>query len=494
MKNPISFIRRHFLAMISGGAAAVCSPSFAKGAKEERSSWNEVFDVVVIGSGGAGLTAAIEVADAGSSCVVLEKCAVIGGNTRLADAMNAVDPEQQAKQGIEDSIEKHTRQTLSNGAYRADPKRVERVTASALETLNWLKAQGVEFADEVYQVYSSLWPRTHNTVRPAYEGYIAPLVAGCEKRGVAIRPDHQVVRIIREEDGSVLGVEVETGGETRRIRALKGVVVAAGGFSANAAMRSKYNPKLASLHSTNHSGATGDLFGPLEDIGAALIDMEFFQLLPGSARNGQFVGAISPIESVIMVNRNGERFIAEDAPGDEFINAVLASPGNISYLIRDAKGYREGMKPTSREAFDRGLAAGDTFSASSLKELALKIQVPSENLIRTIDKYNKAVFDRKRGVKDAAPDEFGRSPETLQMPIQIAPFYAARIAPSVNVSLGGLSITEDAEVLDRRGCVIPHLYAAGEVTGGFHGASMMGGNSLTEVFVMGRIAGKSASK
>lgn len=445
----------------------------------------EAFDVVVIGSGGAGLAAAIMSASQGARTLILEKMSDVGGNTRLADGFNAVDPEAQHAIGVKDSPEKHAEQMLESGRWSADPALVRTVTYGAPDAFEWLKACGVVFAPDIYQVYGSLWPRTHSPATPVGSGYIEPLMNECARLGVEVRTRTKVLRVMRPDSGPVTGVEVRTAsGVVRRIDARRGIVVATGGFSANANLVARFDPRLSDLHTTNLPGATGDLIAPLEDIGAATVGMEFFQLLPGSVSDGRFVGAISPVENMVLVNRTGLRFVAEDQLGVTVTDAVLGQPGRLAFPILDASGY-VGMRPMSRYAFDVAMARGDAVSAQSLAALATKLQIPPENLVRTVEEYNHAVRTKR--------DPIGRDPNMLVSPLVKPPFYAAKVSMSVNCSMGGVAITPRAEVLDRHRRVIPNLYAAGEVTGGVHGANFMGGNALSEIFTFGRIAGLSAA-
>ena len=478
--------RRQFIG--SAGALAVAAAPVADAfALDAHVAPEAVRDVIVIGAGGAGLAAAIEAAEAGASVLILEKMPVIGGNTLLADAFNAVDPEAQGKIGVEDSVEHHYLQMMESGEYRADPELAKLVAYGAPDTLQWLKDHGVEFSSEVYQVYSSLWPRTHNPTRPWGMGYIDPLRDCARKLGVEIRINSRVTRLIREEalSGRVVGVEVSTQNGIEHLYAKKGVVVAAGGFGASSEMVERFDPLLKDLRTTNHSGATGDMIAPLEDIGAATVGMEFIQLLPGGALSGRFVGAISPVENMILVDRSGHRFVAEDAPGCKFTNAVLRATGKTAYVLMDNRGYHA-QKPSARAAFDAGMRHGEAFAAPTLNDLALKLRIPAENLKRTVRDYNQAVVDKA--------DPLGRKPTTLLSPLETGPFYAARISMSVNCTLGGVAIDTKARVLDRRRRVIAGLYAAGEVTGGIHGETLMGGNSLSDVFTLGRVAGREVSQ
>lgn len=461
MPEDLKIDRRTLLkTAVSAGAAAAAPAVLAADANAVR--WSEVHDVVIAGAGGAGLAAAVMAGGISKDVVVLEKTQDVGGNTRLADAFNAVDPAVQKPLGIEDSPELHARQMLETGRWCADPKLVETVATGAPRALAWLKELGVRFEPGVYQVYGSLWPRTHSPSEPEGSGYIRPLLFKCRE----------------------LGVEAERmNGRRLFIRARRGVVVATGGFGANAELVGRFAPRLGHLRSTNLPGTTGDLIAPLEDIGAAAVGMDFFQLLPGSAEDGRFIGAVSPVERMIFVNRAGERFIAEDSPSSKLSAAVLAQPGGIAFPILDANGY-SAMRTLSRAMFDRALMRGDAFEANSIPELASLLQIPAKALVATVDAYNEAV--------ETGHDPVGRRAAVLMHRIARRPFYGAKVTMCVNCTLGGIAITPRAEVLDRHGRVIPRLYAAGEVTGGVHGANYMGGNALSDVFTFGRIAGENA--
>ena len=418
MPEDLKIDRRTLLkTAVSAGAAAAAPAVLAADANAVR--WSEVHDVVIAGAGGAGLAAAVMASSISKDVVVLEKTQDVGGNTRLADAFNAVDPAVQKPLGIEDSPELHARQMLETGRWCADPKLVETVATGAPRALAWLKELGVRFEPGVYQVYGSLWPRTHSPSEPEGSGYIRPLLFKCRELGVSIRTGTKVLRVIRNGlEGPVLGVEAERmNGRRLFIRARRGVVVATGGFGANAELVGRFAPRLGHLRSTNLPGTTGDLIAPLEDIGAAAVGMDFFQLLPGSAEDGRFIGAASTVERMIFVNRAGERFIAEDSPSSKLSAAVLAQPGGIAFPILDANGY-SAMRTLSRAMFDRALMRGDAFEANSIPELASLLQIPAEALVATVEAYNEAV--------ETGHDPVGRRAVVLMHPSPDAPSTAPR--------------------------------------------------------------------
>lgn len=229
--------RRTFL--VAGLATSVLSllPSVSSAEPADKINWNKIYDVIVIGSGGAGLSAGVSAAQNKASTVVLEKMDIVGGNTRITGgAFNAVDPVEQGKKGIKDSVELHAEQTLKGGDYRGNPELVREFTKRAPEALQWLKDCGVEFLPGVYQVYGGLYPRAHSSTKPFGLGYIEALENKCKELNVPILLNTKVVRLIREEplSGRVIGVEVvNKRGKTQYLKAEKGVVIATGGFSAN---------------------------------------------------------------------------------------------------------------------------------------------------------------------------------------------------------------------------------------------------------------------
>ena len=487
MPDDLKIDRRTLLkTAVSAGAAAAAPAVLATDANAVR--WSEVHDVVIAGAGGAGLAAAVMAGGISKDVVVLEKTQDVGGNTRLADAFNAVDPAVQKPLGIEDSPELHARQMLETGRWCADPKLVETVATGAPRALAWLKELGVRFEPGVYQVYGSLWPRTHSPSEPEGSGYIRPLLFKCRELGVSIRTGTKVLRVIRNGlEGPVLGVEAERmNGRRLFIRARSGVVVATGGFGANAELVGRFAPRLGHLRSTNLPGTTGDLIAPLEDIGAAAVGMDFFQLLPGSAEDGRFIGAASTVERMIFVNRAGERFIAEDSPSSKLSAAVLAQPGGIAFPILDANGY-SAMRTLSRAMFDRALMRGDAFEANSIPELASLLQIPAEALVATVEALTaKPVESRNATPSAAEPHRLSSHPHRPTPLLRrqghhVRQLHARRRAHHPRAE--GARPTRPRH---------PRLYAAGEVTGQRPRHKLPGGNALSDVFTFGRIAGENA--
>ena len=455
--------------------------------------WNETVDVVIVGSGGAGLSAALSAHDHGAGKIlVVEKEPVAGGNTRFSGGyFNAVDPERQKSQGIDDDIEKHVRQTIEGGRSRGKPELVRILCEGALPTLHWLEHLGVRWEPTCTLLHGGLFPRGHvPTVETLRTGCIDLLLQHCRDRGIEVRCGTPLLRLIRRNSeklraGPVEGIVVAcsdgTGEST--IRARKGVILAAGGYAANAAMCAAFDPRLAGLPTTNHPGATGEVMLAAREIGAFLSGCDFIECLPLDARYSRLSLFV---ERCIFVDRTGRRFIREDAPRDRFRDKILDLPQREAFVILDDDGFRSHPETFRRDAAE-GLDKGEVFRADSLQGLARQIRVPAINLEETVERYNRFVETR-------SDRDFGRAPESLLHPMVKPPFWASKANLSLHYTLGGVEIDERTRVLDWDGRPIPKLFAAGEITTGVHGESRLGGNSVTEIYVFGRLAGRVAAE
>lgn len=449
-------------------------------------------DVVVIGGGGAGLSAAVSAHQNGAKVLVLEKMARVGGNTIISGAAyNAVDPKRQSKQGIEDSIDKHYTQTYEGGDKKGNPELIRTLVENAPKTLEWLEGMGMQFKDEVFTVLGGLWPRAHAPVKPLGTGFIETYMNYIEKNKneMEVMVNTRATEIIME-NGRAVGVKAEGPEGPVIVKAAKGVIVASGGFGANVEMRDKYNtlwPSLTNLKTTNHPGATGDGYIMAEKVGANLIGMEYIQLLPmGDPNTGSLSGNIEQgVENRIFVNKDGNRFVDEGARRDVMTKALFEQKDTFMWVVLDKHSYPTGdIKNHFNESIDELVAQGRAYKADTIEELAKKIGVDPANLKKSVDEFNKHVEAKSK-------DEFGRT--LYQDKIDTAPFYAGARVPTVHHTMGGIQINTNAEVLNKEGKVIPGLYAAGETTGGIHGTNRLGGNALADINVFGRIAGKNAA-
>ncbi|AJS61422.1 flavocytochrome c [Paenibacillus sp. IHBB 10380] len=444
-------------------------------------------DVIVIGAGGAGLAAAQSAKENGASVIVIDKMDRIGGNTALAGgAYNAVDPERQSKQDIEDSLDKHFTQTFKGGDEKANPELVHYLVDNALDGIHWLEGLGLEFSDEVFTVAGALWPRSHRPVNE-HGGFVTALQASLEKNDVEVLTKTEAKELIIE-NGTVVGLKGTSDGADITIRANKGVILATGGYAASLDMRHKYNPEIPdSVQTTNHPGATGDGLVLGEQAGANLVGMEYLQSLPlGDPETGSLTGWLAKgVESYMFVNKAGERFIREDARRDEMTQALMQQEDSLMYVIADSNTFTPGTKNNFDETIEQLVETGKVVQSDSLEELAKKINVDPETFTATIEYYNQTVDSQK-------DEKYGR--EILAKKMDKAPYFASPRVPTAHHTMGGLEINTNTEVINTAGKVIPGLYAAGEVTGGIHGSNRLGGNAIADTIVFGRTAGAQAAK
>ncbi|HPX57193.1 MAG TPA: flavocytochrome c [Syntrophales bacterium] len=456
--------------------------------------WDKTTDVVIAGTGYSGLAAAIEAHDAGSQVIIIEKSRVIGGNSVIASgAYNAVDPARQSKQGIEDSLDLHYRQTIEGGDNKGDPEKVRFFVENALGGLQWLERMGVEFEPKVYAVVGALWPRSHDPAEKGRGGaIIKALKAQVDKRKIPIMMPCTLTGIVREKplDGDVLGIETEFKGKKLYIKAKKAVILATGGFAADVSMRSKYVPQLdANVPTTNVPTATGESIIYSEDIGADVVGMDYIQLLVACNFYTKQYGSLANlgIDSAIFLNTEGARFVAEDQRRDVLAESVLKQPGKVLLWVADDRCQKRFNPKITEDIIAKGLA----FRADTLEDLAKvlkeKFNVPVDKFMQSVKIYNESAA---KGVDR----DFGKKQENLK-PLQQPPFWASPTQAGVHHTMGGLRTKgTTGEVLNRWGKVIPRFYAAGEVTGGVHGANRLGGNATADCIVFGRIVGQNAAK
>lgn len=439
-------------------------------------------DVVIIGAGGAGLSAAVAAREGGASVIVLEKMPIVGGNTNYATGgLNASETSIQAKMGISDSNEQYIEDTMVGGKNINDLALVTEMVEKSAETVDWLIKLGADLTD-VGKMAGSTNSRTHRPTGGAAVG--AHLSAALEKAakaaGADIRLNQEVTKIINE-NGKAVGVVVSTKDGEYTIKA-KAVIVATGGFGANPTLVENYKPELKGFGTTNHAGATGDALTWAKDFNAALTDIEQIQTHPTvvPVKNLMITEAVRG-NGAIMINRDGNRFCTEMATRDVMSAAILEQTGGTAYLMFDTS-IRKSLKAIETYASQGLLTEGATVA-----ELAQKLGIPEAALEKTVTDYNSYVANGND------PD-FGRKASEMPRALVEGPYYVVEVGPAIHHTMGGLKINTKAEVIDTNGNVIPALYAAGEVTGGIHGANRLGGNAVADITVFGKIAGEQAAK
>ncbi len=456
-------------------------------------------DVVVIGAGGAGLAAAITAEQNGAKVIVVEKMPKVGGNTILAGgAVNAVEDRSEFAIKQNDSVYWHYYQTLNGGDWQGDPELVMTLVENAYDGIQWTKELGMEWLGEeaVFTVSGGLWPRAWKPAGKASAGFFetyGKYIDGTDK--IDLMLNTKAEEILTNEKGEVCGI-VCTGetGNTITINA-KSVVVATGGFAKNVELRMAYDAIWGMLDekvmSTNHPGATGDGVKMLQKLNADFIQMGNIQLLPlGDPKTGSLSGNIEHgVDSRIFVNKSGLRYGNEAGRRDDMTRDLFAQEDALMWIVMDSDTYPTGDEINNfGETANQLVEAGRAVKADTLEELAEKMGVPAENLIATIDEYNKYCIG---GELEGQADQFGR--DLFGPAIDNGPFYAGARVPTVHHTMGGVRIDTQCRVYNENGEIIPNLYAAGEVTGGIHGANRLGGNALADTIVFGRIAGESAA-
>lgn len=440
---------------------------------------NITTDVVVVGGGGAGLSAAIAAREKGAEVVLVEKMLMLGGNTNYATAgINAANTKLQKKLGIEDNAELFYKDTMKGGKNVNNPELVKKLTADSANIIDWLTERGADLSEVVFTGGQSA-KRTH---RPTGGQAVGPVIVDAlaetaEKDGIDVRTESEVTKLIKTGD-KVTGVEVKHKGETYNITA-KAVVMATGGFGANAKMVAEYKPSLEGFGSTNSPAITGDGIKMVKAVGGDLVDMTEIQTHPTVVhkKTAMITEAVRG-EGAILINREGKRFVSELETRDVVSKAELEQTGKSAFLVFDQE-VREKLG-----AINGYVRKGFTVEGATVEELAGKIGVDAKGLVETMAKYNGYV-------KVGEDKDFGKT--ALPRELVKAPFYAIEVSPAVHHTMGGVRINTNAEVLTADGKVIPGLFAAGEITGGVHGANRIGGNAVTDITVYGKTAGENAA-
>ena len=458
----------------------------------------ERFDVIVIGTGFAGLAAAIEAKLAGANVVVLEKMKAAGGNSIISDGGIAVaaSPEQ-AEQHITDSKEQFYQDMIRAGLFLNRPALVHTLANGANDAFEWTKSYlCVPYLEkiEIFGGHSAARCFTAEGITGAT--IIKKMLEKVEALEIPIRYQYKFIQFVRDDNGAIDAVRVRKGydyahpdaGEEMQLFADRGIVLATGGFGADVAFRQAQDPRLnASLDTTNKPFATAEAMQEAFQIGALPVDLSFIQLGPWASPDERGYG-VGPYFSEYVVFQYG--IVVDPATGKRFCNELadrktlsdaMLQIGHPCVGIADRAGVEQ-----SGWSIEKCLMKGVVQPYDSIEALALHFGMSKAELNNTIKTYNQSVLS-------GTDAQFGKPILQHAPQIQTPPYYAMRLWPKVHFTMGGVGITERAEVLDLYGKPIPKLYAAGEVTGGVHGASRLGSCSITDCLVFGRIAGRNAA-
>ena len=448
------------------------------------------YDVVVVGAGGAGFAAAIEAKRAGASVVMLEKMPQVGGNSLISGAeMNVPCNWVQKKLGIQDSIELYEKDTYLGGDKKGDPAVIKVLAENALDAAEWGRDYlGVEFEpDNLFffggmSVKRALIPKGQT----GYE-WISKMQKKAEELGIPIITDMKAEELIMK-DGRVVGVKATMDGKNYDFYGKGGVVLATGGFGANAKMVAKYNPKIDErFKSTDSPGSTGEALYMAERAGAELVNMSYIQTYPICDPISGAIELIadSRFDGAIMLNQEGKRFVEELDRRDVLSEAILNQTGGYCWVLwNDKIGAVSNTVKAHPDEYAGFTKSGIMTTCDDLKCIADFTKIPYDSLKATVDRVssmagpgNDKDFNHRGGLVDMSQGKY----------------YVIKAVPSVHHTMGGVRINPKGEVLTKEGKVIPGLWAAGEVTGVTHGTNRIGGNAYTDIMVFGRLTGQEAA-
>ncbi len=499
-------------------------------------------DVVIIGAGGAGLSAAVAAINEGASVILIETTGFVGGNSIVSGGIyNTPNPELQdylydersstleslivdainetpvsaeheelmelVKQEYEEYLESDKTlfdssnwfalQTWNGGDKVADLGLVKILAHNAYDGLKWMESMGMVFGDQVSHGGGALYPRTHWAELPNGTGYIQALISQLEDNpNFTLMLETTGVDLINEGN-KVVGVNAE-GREGNKVTlyANNGVIITTGGFAGNVELRQTHGegekwPDLGPhIPTSNMDSVTGHGLVMASESGGELVNMEHIQLLPYCNPNtGATYDIVAGRGAMVFINKEGERFVREDGRRDEMSRAIIEQTDGIIFMLQSADGIPNpeearalgGQKLTYYlETGHAGYVAADT-----LEELAEKMGVPADNLIQTVENFNSYV-------ESGDTDPFGVV--SYGGKLETGPFYAYPRRPAVHHTMGGIRIDEQARVVREDGTIIEGLFAAGEISGNLHGANRLGGNAIVDFVVFGRIAGEAATK
>lgn len=480
------------------------------GSVELPASWDESYDVVVVGGGFAGLAAAYASAKNGVSTVLVEKLSTTGGNSAINGGQYAsyisirAEELQKKLDLVPDTAEKHIEDTLKGGDNMGTPKLVRNMVYASPFYFNLLLENGLVIRETLARPGGHYGYRTYVTENQVGSDITNLQLKMLKETDAKIELETKMVEIYRTRDAEnrVVGIRVLTKDGFKNIQANKGVILATGGFSANVAMREVQVPYLnGDIPTTNNPAAsTGEGIYLAQAIGANTVQMSNIQRYPFADANTGVLDGFAvwpftgPSYGIVYVDYQGNRYVNEGERRDVCANAAANSGFISTYSVFTWDVIKGFAKESELEA---GLKSGRVLSGATLSELADKInayaiqgqfpQVTAANLEETISKHNSYI--------DSGSDpDFGKVMTNTMVKIENGPFYAVSQFPSVHHTMGGLVVDEFTHVKDIYGQTIPGLFAAGEVTGGIHGTNRLGSNADADACGLGYVSGYFVSK
>lgn len=503
-------------------------------------------DVIVLGGGGAGLAAAVSAAEQGKSVTVIEKNGEMGGDTLVCGAIyNTPDAELQKEVTMSDPVKETIEAALAEepvsdehaalqnevkaqwDAYKAEGRTdlfdskewyalqtwisgdkvgrlplVKTLCYNSYDGLKWIEGLGLDFIPEITQGAGSLWQRTHCTTMNAGTGFMSAYAHQLKDHAdkITFVPEMTAKELILT-DGKVTGVKAIDNHTDEEVtyNAKDGVILATGGFAGNAKLVESHNDHskwgdLSKTMTTNRIGCSqGDGIVMAENAGADLADMDQIQLLYlGNCVDGQISKttrrSVKGTDQIMFINKDGKRFVQEDGRRDQICGAVLQQPDEMFYILESGDGdqyvdiHSDEWTSFDGFTFDYCVDNGYIMWDDTLEGLAEKAGMDKATLQATVDQFNADV--------EAGEDkEFGR--KLYSTKLENGPWVLTARKACLHHTMGGVAIDAEGHVLDKEGNPIEGLYAAGEITGGIHGANRLGGNAVVDTVVYGKLAGES---
>jgi flavocytochrome c len=462
-------------------------------------TWDESADVIVIGTGFAGLTAAIKAAQSGVSVLVLEKMKGPGGNSLISDGgVAAAGTVEQADACINDSVDLMYSDMMKAGLGINHPELVRTLAEQSAEAFEWSKNfLGVNYLDRIDIFGGHSVARCFTAENVSGVSIIKKLMGKIQELSIPVHYQSLLKDFVFDQNHKISGVLVQNnykfklneGGHLHNIKANKAVILASGGFGSDVEFRSLQDPRLdKSIKNTTQQYSTAEAMKVGIKAGAAAVQLSRIQLAPwtspdetGSGDGTAFSEYIVFQYGVIIDPATGKRIVNELADRKSLSDEIL-KVGQPCIGIADSKAVNE-----SGWNIEKAIKKQVVKTFDSLAALAQAYKIDKIQLEDTISQFNKSVVNKKD------PD-FNKPILETAKEIIIPPYYAIRLWPKVHHTMGGLGINSKAQVLDLNGDIIKGLFAAGEVTGGVHGASRLGSCAITECFVFGRIAGRGAAE
>ena len=489
--------RRFVFKTIFGGTAAVATLAVtqAKQLRAPEQKWDDVVDIIVIGGGAAGLAAISVAAQRGLKVTLFEKQPMVGGSSALCGGMIAVaGTEEQKKEGIKDSAELFVKDLITSGGGLCNQALAEAYVKEVLEQYQLLTTDLGLKPDAIVLQGGQSVPRSHHF---DVSRVLMGMMKFAKEHGAVIALNSRVERLVWADDFSkIAGVLVKDKSGEKYVRARKGVLLCAGGFSRNPEMLGKYNPPLKQAAVISGAGTQGDGILMGLSVGADMLDTAYIKATYGFKLNPVSIDEMTQIywSGAIIVNKDARRFVDESISYKKISDYALAQPEGKSWIIFDQAMLERDYKtnPQGRVLWKPVLEDGKLpaylYRGNTIEDVARAAGLDGKALAETVKRYN--------GFVDLGRDtDYGRqtmaSTSGKLVKIENGPFYAFPATAAMIATYCGLRIDSSCQVVDVYGDIIPGLWAAGEMTGGFHGAGYISGTAFAKAQAFGRIAAKS---